>query len=111
MSVNVGLETSSSGAAPNPLTIPLASVVFPAPSLRINSTTARRGSHAAIRRPSSMVSSSECVSNTLTDRPRQVMQQVGRDQALFSQLFGANLARPAVQPHRRAHSGPDLGVK
>src|ERR1035437_457737 len=56
--VNVGLDTSSCSATPRPRTIPLASVVLPAPRLPINSTTPRRGSSPASRSPSAIVSSS-----------------------------------------------------
>ena len=59
--MKVGLETSSGGAAPRPFTMPLASVVFPAPRLPISSTTPRGGSSRASRSPSAMVSASEAV--------------------------------------------------
>jgi hypothetical protein len=61
ISVKVGLDTSSGSAALRPLMIPLARVVFPAPRLPMRRTTARLGNSRAMRRPNSMVSSSEWV--------------------------------------------------
>src|SRR5579862_2311949 len=121
ISVNVGLDTSSTAAAPSALTLPFASVVFPAPRFPISRTTARQGSSAAIRRPSSTVSSSERVSktlvsntlasNTLMDRPRKIVQQVRRNHALLGEFLGRDLPRPPVEPDRRAHCGPDIARK
>src|SRR5260370_36305522 len=98
--VNVGLATSSGSATPSPAMIPLASVVLPAPRLPINNTTARLGRVAAMRRPSSTVSSSECVSNALTHRSREITQQVGGDHAVLGDILRRQLARAPMQPHR-----------
>src|ERR1035441_7290905 len=77
--VNVGLDTSSCSATPRPRTIPLASVVLPAPRLPINSTTPRRGISPASRSPSAIVSSSDAVRylGTLLHRVRKILQQIG----------------------------------
>src|ERR1035437_553496 len=103
--VNVGLETSSYSAAPRPRTIPLASVVFPAPRLPISSTTPRRGNSPASRSPSAMVSSSDAVwyVGTLLHRVRKILQKIGGQQALFSECLRAELSREAVQVNRRRH--------
>src|ERR1700686_4826823 len=91
--------------------IPFASVVFPAPRLPISSTTARFGRSSAIRRPSSMVSSSECVSNTLMDGPRQIVQQIGRDEALLGQLLCSEFTATSMQPHGRSNGCLDVARK
>src|SRR5674476_280719 len=105
ISVNVGLETSSRSAAPRPRTIPLASVVLPAPRLPISSTTPERGSSPASRSPSAIVSSSDAVRyvGTLLHRVRQISQKVGRHQALVPEYPRAELSRQSVQVNRRRH--------
>src|ERR1017187_9408935 len=99
MSVNVGLETSSAGGAPNPWTIPLASVVLPAPRLPISSTVAPRGSVRARRSPRAIVSSSEAVrmTGTLLQSRRKIAEQIGGRQAFFSECRGAQFAGQSVQ--------------
>src|SRR5271154_2358072 len=103
MRVKVGLETSSGSAAPSPLTIPLASVVLPAPRLPMSNTAARPGSSRASFSPSAMVSSSDAVRNvgTLLHGRGQVSQQVGCDQTFFTKLRRADLARKSMQIDRR----------
>src|ERR1017187_3775088 len=103
--VNVGLDTSSYSATPRPRTIPLASVVLPAPRLPINSTTPRRGSSPASRSPSAIVSSSDAVRylGTLLHRVRKILQQIGGQQALVPECLGAKLPRQSVQVNRRRH--------
>src|ERR1019366_9101594 len=105
ISVNVGLETSSRSAAPWPRTIPLASVVLPAPRLPISSTTPERGNSPASRSPSAMVSSSDAVwyLGTLLHRVRKILQKVGGQQALLAERPGAELSRETVQVNRRRH--------
>src|ERR1039457_5178656 len=99
MSVNVGVETSSAGAAPNPWTIPLASVVLPAPRLPISSTVAPRGSVCDRRSPRAMVSSSEAVrkTGTLLQGRRKIAEQIGSRQAFFGERGGAQFAGQSVQ--------------
>src|ERR1035437_2323845 len=103
--VNVGLDTSSCSATPRPRTIPLASVVLPAPRLPINSTPPRRGSSPASRSPSAIVSSSDAVRylGTLLHRVRKILQQIGGQQALVPECLGAKLPRQSVQVNRRRH--------
>src|ERR1035438_3759084 len=103
--VNVGLDTSSYSAAPRPRTIPLASVVLPAPRLPINSTTPRRGSSPASRSPSAIVSSSDAVRylGTLLHRVGKVLQQIGGQQALLPKRLGAEFSGASVQVNRRRH--------
>src|SRR5271156_6783123 len=97
--VNVGLETSSGCAAPIPFTMPLASVVLPAPRLPINRTVAPRGRVCARRSPRAMVSSSEAVrkTGTLLQGRGKIAEQIGGHQALFSKGGGAQFAGQAVQ--------------
>src|SRR5580700_9579472 len=99
MSVNVGLETSSAGAAPNPRTMPLASVVLPAPRLPISSTVAPGGSVRASRSPSAIVSSSEPVrkTGTLLQGRREIAKQIRGHQALFGELSRAQFTSQPVQ--------------
>jgi len=52
-----------------------------------------------MRRPSSMVSSSERVSYTFTNGPRKIAQQIGGEEALLGQLPGADFAAAPVQPY------------
>src|ERR1035438_5205507 len=106
ISVNVGLETSSRSAAPRPRTIPLASVVLPAPRLPISSTTPERGNSPASRSPSAMVSSSDAVwyLGTFLHGVRKILQKVGGDEAFIAQRQGAELARQTMQVNRRGHS-------
>src|SRR5450759_1721046 len=103
--VNVGLETSSCSAAPRPRTIPLASVVLPAPRLPISSTTPERGNSPARRSPSAIVSSSDAVRylGTLLHRVRKILQKVGSQEALLAERLGAELSRETVQVNRRRH--------
>src|SRR5580704_14015695 len=99
MSVNVGLETSSASAACIPLTMPLASVVLPAPRLPVSSTVAPCGRDCARRSPSAMVSSSEAVRKTgtgLQGRGKEA-KQIGGYQALLCLFGGAQFAGQAVQ--------------
>src|ERR1035437_8079150 len=103
--VNVGLDTSSCSATPRPRTIPLASVVLPAPRLPINSTTPRRGNSPASRSPSAIVSSSDAVRylGTLLRRVRKILQKVGSHQALLPECLRAELSRQSVQVNRSRH--------
>src|ERR1039458_10822066 len=103
--VNVGLDSSSCSATPRPRTIPLASVVLPAPRLPINSTTPRRGSSPASRSPSAIVSSSDAVRylGTLLHRVGKILQQIGGQQALVPECLGTKLPRQSVQVNRRRH--------
>src|SRR5579872_1737197 len=103
MSVKVGLETSSGWAAPKPFTIPLASVVLPAPRLPMSKTAARRGISRATFSPSAIVSSSEVVRyvGTLLHGLGEISQQVSGNEAFLSQGRRANLAGKAVQINRR----------
>src|SRR5208282_4502350 len=64
-SVNVGLVTWSSSAAPSPLTIPFVSVVFPAPRSPESRIKAGGFSSPPISRPTRIVSSEECVTISL----------------------------------------------
>src|SRR5208283_404949 len=59
--VNVGLVTSSSGAAFSPATMPLVRVVLPLPSSPESSTSTGARRRAANSRPQAMVSSAEWV--------------------------------------------------
>src|SRR5689334_12198591 len=103
MRVKVGLATSSGSAAPRPCTMPFARVVFPAPRLPINNTTARAGSWPASRSPSAMVSASDPVRyrGTRLQGPRQVPQNVRRDEALLADLARADFGREPSEVHRR----------
>src|ERR1700730_3885055 len=116
---NVGLITSSSLAAPKPLMIPLVSVVLPLPRSPFNSTRTGGRSFAAISRPLAMVSSEECVMNSLADMPRlrkdarisfrDRVDQVGSDQGRFPDARRGNVAGKAVQIHPKAqHARPIL---
>src|SRR5579863_6263500 len=99
MSVKVGLETSSGSAAPSPFTIPLASVVLPAPRFPMRKTAALRGSSRASLSPSAMVSSSDAVLNvsTLLHGRGQEAQQIRRDKAFLSHFPRPNLAGKPVE--------------
>src|ERR1035441_2021296 len=114
--VNVGLDTSSCPATPRPRTIPLASVVLPAPRLTFSTTPPPRrlpinspapggGSSPASRSPSAIVSSSDAVRylGTLLHRVRKILQQIGGQQALVAECLGAKLPRQSVQVNRRRH--------
>src|ERR1039457_6345175 len=103
--VNVGLDTSSCSATPRPRTIPLASVVLPAPRLPINSTTPRRGNSPASRSPSAKVSSSDALRclGTLLHRVRKILQQIRGQQALVPERLRAAFPRQSVQVNRRRH--------
>src|SRR5450759_2366848 len=103
--VNVGLETSWCSAAPRPRTMPLASVVLPAPRLPISSTTPERGNSLASRSPSAIVSSSDAVwyVGTFLHRVRKILQNVGGDEALLAECLRAELPRETVQVNRRRH--------
>src|SRR5580698_100476 len=60
-SVNVGLVTSSSSAAPNPATIPFVSVVFPLPKSPVSNTSSGAFSPRANSLPHAIVSSADRV--------------------------------------------------
>src|SRR5208282_4253940 len=64
-SVNVGLVTWSSSAAPSPLTIPFVSVVFPAPRSPERRIKTGGFSSPPISRPTRIVSSEEWVTISL----------------------------------------------
>src|ERR1019366_2223012 len=102
MSVKVGLETSSAVAAPRPSTMPLASVVLPAPRLPISSTAPE--SSGASSRPRAMVSSSVRVRQVrdfmlcnIVDRLAEVTEQVGSQHGCLAQFRACNFAREAMQ--------------
>src|SRR5581483_5203358 len=87
--------------APRPSTIPLVSVVLPAPSSPINRTTALLGSIRASCWPRATVSASECVSNRWADfihRRRQEVQEIGGEHRFFAPAFSPQFPAAAVQP-------------
>src|ERR1035437_8138848 len=93
--VNVGLDTSSCSATPRPRTIPLASVVLPAPRLPINSTTPRRGSSAASLSPGPLVSSWDGVRYWAPPLPGvgKILEQIGGQRPFVAECLGPNLPR------------------
>ena len=88
----MGLVTSSSFAAPRPLTIPFVSVVFPAPRSPESKISAGGLICAPISRPRSMVSSEECVtSSRLSHGPHSAIKL----------LIGAGTNRIRSRRHQR----------
>src|SRR5579864_587200 len=120
--LNVGLVTSSSLAAPRPLIMPLVSVVLPLPRSPFNSTRTGGRSFDAISRPLAMVSSEECVTNSLAGtfplredtrvRFRDRVDQIGSDQGRFPNARCGDVTSEAVQVHAEAeHARPILNAK
>src|SRR5882757_2949094 len=131
-SVNVGLVTSSSAAAPSPATIPLVSVVFPLPSSPVSSSSDGASRRFANSLPHAMVCSADRVM-TSSPTPLQLPQkfppchryrashvaghdpgQIGtRRRNLGGRPMQIHAERQNLQPiaglelpgHRRQHSG------
>src|SRR3569833_682456 len=104
MRVNVGLDTTSAVAAPRPSTIPLLSVVFPAPSSPIRRTTPRCGRIRASWFPIALVSSSESLLNVWTefiDCIRQVLKKIRGHGAFLAHVLCRQFTTAPVQPHCR----------
>src|SRR5579859_4094579 len=110
MSVNVGLVISSSAAAPRPLMMPLASVVFPAPNSPASKTSSGARKCAASSLPRSIVSSEERETispASISERLYRVAKlracggdranHVAGDQRRFAKFLGGQISRQSVK--------------